>query len=105
MYHADLLISRAGASIIAEITCFGKASVLIPYPYATANHQEANARELEKVGAALVELESEKNQIWPKVQALLNNEKKLKEMKDASHSLGKPEAATNIVEDILRLNK
>ncbi|HSQ41513.1 MAG TPA: undecaprenyldiphospho-muramoylpentapeptide beta-N-acetylglucosaminyltransferase, partial [Fibrobacteraceae bacterium] len=55
--HADLVISRAGASTLAELLAFGKPSLLFPFPFATANHQEHNARVLEKAGAALVELD------------------------------------------------
>lgn len=105
MYHSNVLISRAGASTLAEITCLGKASILIPYPYATANHQEANARELEKAGAALVELESEKNEIWAKATVILKDKNKLNQMEKASKNLGKPEAAKDIVMNILGVNK
>ena len=104
-HHSNILISRAGASTLAEITCLGKASILIPYPYATANHQEANARELEKAGAALVELESEKNEIWAKATVILKDKNKLNQMEKASKNLGKPEAAKDIVMNILGVNK
>ena len=46
--YADLIVSRAGASALAEILAFGKPSVLLPFPHATANHQEKNARVVEK---------------------------------------------------------
>ena len=49
---ADLAVTRAGASNIAEMTVCGVPMLLIPYPFATENHQEANARELERAGAA-----------------------------------------------------
>ncbi|MDY0226000.1 MAG: undecaprenyldiphospho-muramoylpentapeptide beta-N-acetylglucosaminyltransferase [Desulfomicrobium apsheronum] len=51
---ADLVICRAGATTIAELTVAGKPSILVPFPYATHDHQLRNARSLEKVGAALV---------------------------------------------------
>jgi UDP-N-acetylglucosamine--N-acetylmuramyl-(pentapeptide) pyrophosphoryl-undecaprenol N-acetylglucosamine transferase len=51
---ADLVVARAGATTIAEVTVCGLPSLLIPYPHATANHQDANARELERAGAAEV---------------------------------------------------
>ena len=54
MAAADLVISRAGASSIAEIQAMGKASVLIPYPYAAENHQYYNAKALEENGAAFL---------------------------------------------------
>ena len=58
---ADLLISRAGATILSEIAVCKKPAILIPYPYATDNHQEKNARTLEKLGAAKVLLDKELN--------------------------------------------
>lgn len=103
MYHADLLISRAGASTIAEILCLAKPSILIPFPYATANHQEANARVLEKHGAAWVELESEANQISDKMKAFFKNNKLKESMVLAANQLAQPYAAQEIVENILTL--
>ena len=58
---ADLLISRAGATILSEIAVCKKPAILIPYPYATDNHQEKNARTLEKLGAAKVLLDKDLN--------------------------------------------
>lgn len=58
---ADLLVSRAGATILAEISVCAKPALLIPYPYATDNHQEKNARALEASGAAKVILDRELN--------------------------------------------
>lgn len=52
--QADLVLCRAGASTLAELTALGKPSLLVPYPYAANNHQEVNARCLEKAGAARV---------------------------------------------------
>ncbi len=51
---ADLLLCRAGASTLAEVTAIGLAAVLVPYPYATDDHQTANAQALAKVGAAVL---------------------------------------------------
>jgi UDP-N-acetylglucosamine--N-acetylmuramyl-(pentapeptide) pyrophosphoryl-undecaprenol N-acetylglucosamine transferase len=51
---ADLVVSRAGATTIAEIAVCGLPAVLVPYPHATENHQAANARELARIGAAVV---------------------------------------------------
>lgn len=58
---ADLVISRAGASTVAELTAIGKASILIPYPYAAYNHQEMNARRLLSRGACELILDRELN--------------------------------------------
>lgn len=54
---ADLMVSRSGATILAEIACCGKPAVLVPFPFATDNHQEKNARILERTGAAKVILD------------------------------------------------
>jgi UDP-N-acetylglucosamine--N-acetylmuramyl-(pentapeptide) pyrophosphoryl-undecaprenol N-acetylglucosamine transferase len=101
MMHADLIISRAGASALAEILAFGKPSILLPFPHATANHQEFNARVVEKAGAALVELDAEENHLWEKVEQLLGNETRLNAMADAAKKLGMPDAADQIAKVIL----
>lgn len=101
MKHADLIISRAGASALAEILAFGKPSVLLPYPHATANHQEHNARVVEKAGACMVELDSDPNDLWNKVESILFNETKLAKMAAAAKSLGMPDAADQIAKIIL----
>jgi len=102
MQHADLIISRSGASTLAEILAFGKASVLLPYPYATANHQEHNARAVEKEGAAFVELDSEANSLWEKITSLMNNRKELEDMSKKAGELGElnRRAADDIARDI-----
>ena len=55
----DLIVSRAGASTISEITALGIPSILVPSPYVTHNHQEKNAKVLEKAGAAVLIKENE----------------------------------------------
>ena len=101
MKHADLIISRAGASALAEILAFGKPSILLPFPHATANHQEHNARVVEKAGAALVELDAEENHLWEKVEQLLADEPRLNSMALAAKKLGMPDAADQIARVIL----
>ena len=101
MKHADLIISRAGASALAEILAFGKPSILLPFPHATANHQEHNARVVEKAGAALVELDAEENHLWEKVEQLLADESRLSSMAAAAKGLGMPDAAEQIAKAIL----
>lgn len=101
MKHADLIISRAGASALAEILAFGKPSILLPFPHATANHQEHNARVVEKAGAALVELDADENHLWEKVEMLLADEDRLANMAAAAKNLGMPDAADQIAKIIL----
>ncbi|MCL1957462.1 MAG: undecaprenyldiphospho-muramoylpentapeptide beta-N-acetylglucosaminyltransferase [Fibromonadales bacterium] len=102
MQHADLIISRSGASTLAEILAFGKASILLPYPYATANHQEHNARAVEKDGAAFVELDSEPNNLLEKINSLMNNKEMLENMSKKARELGElnRRAAGDIARDI-----
>jgi UDP-N-acetylglucosamine--N-acetylmuramyl-(pentapeptide) pyrophosphoryl-undecaprenol N-acetylglucosamine transferase len=105
MANADLIISRSGASTLAEILAFGKASILMPFPYATANHQEHNARAVERDGAAIVELDSEKNGLLEKIEELMANRDKLNSMSKKAAELGvlNRRAASDIAKDILCL--
>lgn len=98
----DLVISRAGAITLSEITGCGKPAILIPYPYATAEHQKYNAQVLEKNGAAILIEEKNLRQVKLPSQAgeLLKDEPKLKQMSDHSKKLGKPEALNDILNEI-----
>jgi UDP-N-acetylglucosamine--N-acetylmuramyl-(pentapeptide) pyrophosphoryl-undecaprenol N-acetylglucosamine transferase len=102
MQHADLIISRSGASTLAEILAFGKASILLPYPYATANHQEYNAKAVEDNGATFVELDAETNKILEKINYLMNHREVLENMSKKAKKLGElnRRAAGDIVRDI-----
>lgn len=73
--NTDLIISRAGATTIAEITALGIPSILIPSPHVTHNHQEENAKALEEKGASLVILEKdlEAKLLLAKIDEILNN--------------------------------
>ncbi len=97
---ADLVICRAGASTVAEITALGKASILIPYPYAAYNHQEMNARRLLSRGACEMVLDRELNGeiISKKINKILSDPVVKKEMEMASIAFGKTNAAEKIVE-------
>lgn len=102
---SDLVISRAGASTIAELTLFGLPSVLIPYPFATGGHQRMNALSLERRGAALI-LENEAltgKTLVEKVIPLLRDDRRLNRMAAASAGLGRPRAAEEMADSILRL--
>ena len=104
---ADLAVFRAGAIGLAELMACGIPSVLIPYPYATGNHQEYNARAIEKNGAARVILDKELTgeKILAIIEELLAQEKDLQEMKQKAKSLGRPEAASVIAKSALALIK
>lgn len=95
---ADLVVCRAGAITLAEITAKGLPSVLVPYPYAAARHQDANAAELAQAGAAVVVPDSELTgqRLLETVQALLDDDERRRRMSEAALRLGRPDAAQRI---------
>ncbi|MGB9826364.1 MAG: UDP-N-acetylglucosamine--N-acetylmuramyl-(pentapeptide) pyrophosphoryl-undecaprenol N-acetylglucosamine transferase, partial [Desulfofundulus sp.] len=97
---ADIAVCRAGAATLAELTVVGLPAILIPYPYAAGNHQEYNARSLEKEGAALVirDRELTGSLLAESLARLLAQPAKLKEMAAASRRLGRPRALDEILE-------
>ncbi|MBR5914571.1 MAG: undecaprenyldiphospho-muramoylpentapeptide beta-N-acetylglucosaminyltransferase [Selenomonadaceae bacterium] len=105
MAMADLAIFRAGATGLAELTARGVPSILIPYPYAAENHQEFNAMELVKVGAARMILNKDLNAeiLSAQIDELLKNPDELQKMSAASLSIGRPQAADEIADLILDL--
>jgi len=96
---ADLVVSRAGAATLAELTAVGIPSILVPYPYAAENHQEYNARVLEKEGAALVVLDKELTGelICGYIDDLANDREKLGAMRAAGKNLGREGALRDII--------
>lgn len=105
-YHqADLLICRAGATSIAEITTGGKASILIPFPFAVNDHQAQNAEVLARAGAA--EVIAEKDLSGPALATVIErfyrNPGAVKKMETAAAALGRREAARDIVDLCLML--
>jgi len=97
---ADIVVSRAGATTLAELTALGKAAILIPYPFAAGQHQEFNARKLLEIGAARMipssELKGEP--LAENIRALFKNEKMRKEMQRISSSVGRPDACAKVVD-------
>lgn len=104
---ADLVISRAGATTLAELTACGKAAILIPYPFAANNHQEINARKLWDLGAAQMILDKELNgkTLSDMTKYLLEDPEAIGEMEKISKSLGSPDATKKIVEHVKGLVK
>lgn len=100
---ADLIVSRAGAISLAEICLYGKPAVLIPLPTAAGNHQEINARSLEKNGAAVVVLQKElnTNRLLEVIKELLADEARLAQMSQQALSLAQRDAAPKIIDDII----
>jgi UDP-N-acetylglucosamine--N-acetylmuramyl-(pentapeptide) pyrophosphoryl-undecaprenol N-acetylglucosamine transferase len=102
---ADLLLCRAGATSIAEITAGGKAAVLIPFPFAVNNHQTQNAELLARAGAAemIPEKELDGRRLAAVIERLCRHPEEIKKMETASASLGNIRAATAIVDACLEL--
>ncbi len=99
---ADLVICRAGAMTISELSVVGLASILIPYPYAIDDHQTHNARYLSDVGAALLIPEAQFNteRLTLELKKLLADRTSIRRMAQAARSVAKLDAA-NRVADIL----
>lgn len=101
---ASLVICRAGATTIAELTRTGVPSVLVPYPFAAANHQEFNARTLSEQGAAiLIRNDDVKHKLPGLLRDLFDTPEKLNEMRNKAKSLGKPDAGRNVAQAIVEL--
>lgn len=103
---AKLVVCRAGATTLAEITACGVPSILVPYPYAAENHQEYNALALVNEGAAImVKDENLKGDLLStEILGAMKNKAQLAEMAFKAKSLGKPEALEqiiNFVEELL----
>jgi UDP-N-acetylglucosamine--N-acetylmuramyl-(pentapeptide) pyrophosphoryl-undecaprenol N-acetylglucosamine transferase len=104
---SDIVVSRSGALTLAEITACGKPSILIPFPFATADHQRYNAEALQKQGAARMILQKDltPERLAQDIDSLLANEANLKDMAYQSKKMGKPEAASLLVDEMEKLLK
>jgi UDP-N-acetylglucosamine--N-acetylmuramyl-(pentapeptide) pyrophosphoryl-undecaprenol N-acetylglucosamine transferase len=102
---ADLVICRAGATTIAELTVTGKAAVLVPFSYATHNHQELNARTLAAVGAAeLIQGQTLSGSLLAaRIRHYLSHPEEVAHMADRCLALGRPDAATRVAHLCLEL--
>ena len=103
MKASDLVMCRAGASTIAELTLVGAPSILVPSPNVTNNHQEKNARELERSGAAKMILEKGLGgeELYNTVTDMLSDSSAMKEMSAQALKLGVPDSCDLIANIIL----
>jgi UDP-N-acetylglucosamine--N-acetylmuramyl-(pentapeptide) pyrophosphoryl-undecaprenol N-acetylglucosamine transferase len=103
--RADLVVCRAGATTLAELTVCKKASILIPFPFATDNHQEVNARALVDAGAALMFREAELTgaKLAEHLRTFKNDPQKLRQMEKKAGLLGRPEAAKELADTLVEL--
>jgi len=102
---AHLVICRAGASTVAELTCVGRPALLIPYPYATDDHQTANARALDQAGAAWLTPQDSLDSatLSRRIAELLTAPRMLSETAARAHALGRPDAAERLADLALSL--
>jgi UDP-N-acetylglucosamine--N-acetylmuramyl-(pentapeptide) pyrophosphoryl-undecaprenol N-acetylglucosamine transferase len=104
---SDLMVCRAGAITISELQVMGIPSILIPSPYVTANHQEYNARSLERDGGSVVILEKDlaAEIMFEKINSLVENKGILKKMSEGASKNKVADASKNIYDLILDLTK
>ncbi|MDD9860470.1 MAG: undecaprenyldiphospho-muramoylpentapeptide beta-N-acetylglucosaminyltransferase [Nitrospira sp.] len=103
--RADLVIARCGALTLAEIAACAKPSILIPFPQATHNHQEWNARVVERAGGGIVMLQSELTgaRLAQAIEEFLCHPERVRHMAEQSGRLRKTDSAGAIVDECYRL--
>lgn len=101
---ADLIVSRAGAMAISELCLIGKPSVLIPSPNVAEDHQTKNALALVRNEAAvLVEDANSRGDLWPTASELLRNTETRQSLAQNAKTMGKPDSAKKIAQEVLKL--
>jgi UDP-N-acetylglucosamine--N-acetylmuramyl-(pentapeptide) pyrophosphoryl-undecaprenol N-acetylglucosamine transferase len=107
MNTSDLVLSRSGAMTITEIAKLQKASIFIPFPFATENHQEFNARAMEKIGAAKVILDKDLDDkvLNDMIEELIKDKDKLKEMGKMAATVSKDDVEGIIYREIVEIIK
>jgi UDP-N-acetylglucosamine--N-acetylmuramyl-(pentapeptide) pyrophosphoryl-undecaprenol N-acetylglucosamine transferase len=102
---ADVVICRAGATTVAELTAMGKPAIFIPFPFAADNHQERNARYVEKSGGGevLLERDLDGKTLASKLEAYAADPEALKAMSLRAGALGRPEAAWLVIEECRKI--
>jgi UDP-N-acetylglucosamine--N-acetylmuramyl-(pentapeptide) pyrophosphoryl-undecaprenol N-acetylglucosamine transferase len=97
---ADLVVGRAGATTIAEVSVCGLPALLIPYPYATRQHQEANARAFQRAGGAILMLDDQltAESLTARIEGLIDHPDRLQAMTDRAVAFGRPDAADRLAD-------
>lgn len=105
--EADLLVSRAGATTLAELSVLGKPAILIPYPYAADNHQEKNADYYVQGGGAVMFIEKDLDveRLTEELSLLFSDTEKLQMMGKAMQGCAFPDATEKIVDECLNCLK
>jgi len=99
---ADVAVSRAGGTVW-ELAAAGTPSILVPYPFATADHQTLNARHFERGGGAVVVRDDEVARVPALVEELLADRARLQSMREAMLDLARPDAAEEIADELVAL--
>ena len=99
--RADLVLCRAGATTVAELTALGKAAILVPYPYAIYDHQRWNAQALRDQQAAEMILDRELNGevLAGRIRTYVSDRARIERMATAARAIGRPEAAARVVDE------
>jgi UDP-N-acetylglucosamine--N-acetylmuramyl-(pentapeptide) pyrophosphoryl-undecaprenol N-acetylglucosamine transferase len=102
---ADLVVARAGASSVAEITVCGLPALFVPYPHAIAGEQEANARAVQRAGGASILMDDEltADSLAERILALVDHEQRLQSMCARSSAFGVPDATDRLIDVIQRV--
>jgi UDP-N-acetylglucosamine--N-acetylmuramyl-(pentapeptide) pyrophosphoryl-undecaprenol N-acetylglucosamine transferase len=103
---ADLVVARAGALTISEISLTGKPSILVPSPNVAEDHQNKNAQAMASEGAAVVVADAEANEkLVAEILAVMADDARLAELSKHSLRMARPNAATEIAEQVIQLAK
>ena len=99
--QADLLLCRSGATTVAELTAFGKAAILVPYPYAIYDHQRGNAEALKDRGAADMILDQDLNGeiLSERIRGYISDRSRIERMAAGARAMGRLDAAARIVDE------
>jgi UDP-N-acetylglucosamine--N-acetylmuramyl-(pentapeptide) pyrophosphoryl-undecaprenol N-acetylglucosamine transferase len=101
--RAELVICRAGATTVAELTALGRASLLVPFPFAAGDHQRHNAEALVREGAAWMVLDHELSAtgLAERLRAAVSDRAGLGAMGDRARALGRPDATARVADECL----
>lgn len=104
---ADLVVCRAGAMTIGELSAIGRAAIFVPFAAATNNHQELNARVVERAGGGVVITESELSpeRLGQAIADIVNDPQRVRNMGEAARSLAAPDAGKKIVDQIEQIQR
>jgi UDP-N-acetylglucosamine--N-acetylmuramyl-(pentapeptide) pyrophosphoryl-undecaprenol N-acetylglucosamine transferase len=99
---ADLALTRAGSSVF-ELAAAGKPAILVPYPFATGDHQAKNAAHFVRAGGAIMVRDLEIDDVPDRVRSLLGDRARLEQMSEAMLRAARPHAADEIAEGLIEL--